>query len=1768
MARISSWAIPQKVKAIWQEKRVIILIALLLVALIPIYNFATDGDSSVNRIQNGSFETFADRLNGKNYVQTVSNAGDYWKSTTYDATRKIEVLRQNTNTYVSGAKLTPRDGMVAAELNAEEESTLYQVVDTEPSSLYEWGLSHTARTPSDTMALIIGPDQEVAPSKNIGQGYDKGDLNLANPPLRIGYKYGRDQMMQMVTWLKSNGLIPNYEEQGVANGGKPIVLYSKKFAPEGTFQNNDDNQPFSMTSSSIYSERWCIWVITDKKNVDSAKNVVWSDYGLNAQGNSEEGLDLGAYYLYSVPSGQEKTIFAFTSVENDAINGQEYPDPTLGNLLDDVNFRLYRSLSASVTDNGKAWVEEGSDGSGSGSVIGDTAGHEVTSTSGVKTYVEDGASLTIQSIVKSEDLDTVTFAGVFCTIGDEVSFISGSDERWEITTDENGNRVFTTTIDNVTKAVDLHFVFIRSPRVLYDSNGGAPYDCNQIESADPSDSPNVYNFKPIVDESNADVPIKYIAPYSGHAAQGPDGPNKDAWKFMGWKLFDNNSFLEELISGNHSIAYNASFDGENNRFIVIGEGESFSENPTYTTEGVEWDTTAEPIYSKNAPGLTLVAQWRWRQTFEPKTNKGTGLVESDEGGSVEVTSVSGVDDPNYDAEYTNKGGKAYYASVNETVSVTATPKEGFYFDGWYDENNKQVTQNQTLTYTESKEGINKYYAHFIKLFEQRYIRQIQVDGVWTDLGEDEMTSDAYLDRVSLIERIGAPASSTATNNNNYGLVGWYDEDGNKVPDSMLINGGKTIRYTITGDATYYARFAPTSTIKFKIQKYSPDGVLDQSSTSEKYQGYGYLDLYSGFGVPGDVISNKAYPGMGFYFDGWYDGPGEDASKVDFVDPTNTELILPAVEESETTYYARFKSRTDTKYLVRHYFKNWNGATNNIYKEVKNYTYYGVTDSYVLPDLIDLTMDPLMEGYRYEKGRVLTRISASGSTVISIYYIKSPAVLEYVANPPEGTEATGQVDPQDGYVDYPVAVSENGEGGFAIEGYRFNGWNTMADGSGTYYYPTNEYILLDKESGEAENPNVLFAQWVPDTAAEYTVEHYLVNADETEATLESSLTLAALAGETVSAVPKTIAGHVFAPDYSNNEMVTTASGIVESDGSLVLKLYYLPESDKITYKANSGIGEDVVRTEGLVIGKTVLVENGDDLFTRPGYRFNGWNTLPDGKGTRYAVGQEYTLTPGDDVLYAQWVQRTDTIYTVYHYLVASDGLSCTLADIGTAELGKEVLTGKTDTFVTAQQKSITGYTYNDNFDSNGMKTASKGKIAGDGSLVLRLYYIPNQAKLIYDPNGADASQYQVIGKFGESTLIEDGMFSRPGYIFDGWNESADGTGEEVAVGDIYTFLSDEHIIYAMWKFDPSQCADDMHFQKVWIDSDGSLIDFNKATDQESSSRLSIDQIDAMLKVSVDGGNTWTDAIKRNENGEEQPVTAEDLKLLKNDQGTLFQEGVGDIYWSKTYRTDEWYLPLYDENGSMLKYKLVEDDSNLPSGWKQYTGEISYSSSRAIITNPVTGEPLSLDFYSYDDTHTITKKEYQENVYVINYKEPVPVSLVVSKIDGTNSTAEEKIPLVGARFALYEASEDGEKTITYDEDGTKVTVKCKELGEGTTSLTANGKEAIVSFEDKLFYGKEYYLVETKAPIGYRVKGGPIKIVFQDEALALINGYEKAVSNDQISVELANYLNLSMPTTGISLTGQVYSALGIFIMLVALVLLTGSKLGSRRKRGGEIR
>ena len=876
-------------------------------------NAGTSTTTDNRKLQNGSFEegqTFT-----KEYDQPDQSAVPFWSTTAFQG--KIELFKENTGTYIPSVTLIPSAGTYAAELNADEESTLYQNVKTTPSSVYEWGLDHGARNGTDTMALVIGPKQSVDPSKPS--------------------KEGRDQLMQMVDWLITQGKTSVKTSAGL---GEKLTVYSKKFAAGGTFEDNAGNNAFSLTPSTIYTEEWHIWIMASSR-ATSGTNP-WNSYGSNAEGSAGSGdgsgsttVDLSKYYLYTVPAGQTDTLFGFVSVGYVDSTTTADKAKTFGNFLDNINFQLYHPLSGSSTTHGSA-VVGGSDGTTEGE--GGSKGHEVTVGNKLATYVTDGEPLKIQAIVKKADADAgCEFVGVYYTTQDEngnpktvLLQLAGNkiedtgsltDEqkkgKWIKSTNDAGDTIYTYYLENITSPTDLHFVFIKNPTVTYDPNGGKPYVVERKYNTD--EAPNVYSFKPDIplenkagaDTTTGATPKKtFIPPCVSHKAEGQN----EGWKFMGWLLTGDTvanipDKIEKvnadqlgslLLSAEHTVACDYSVDAATQQsaaqYFKIYDGRvttSASLNKENgEIKGVTWTDNGETkVYANVHKGLTMVAQWRWLQAFIPQVGSGSNYTDSANGGTVEITSVTNTSDTNYNAAYNANGGKSYHAETDETITVKATANTNYTFEGWYDANGKLLTTNTTYTYVETKESVNTYYARFSGSVTQTYIRQVKNGDKWEDTTDDKVGT---LGRYEYIDAPGMPISSTATAGSNYKFVGWYDSAGNKVADDMLTNNGATLSYTTEGNATYYARFETAYTVKFVAQTKQANGSFKTDTVGGK------VSVASVTDVDGVAASSKATANSEYKFLGWYDKDGNQLTTDTTYSTTTTSAT------NGVTYYARFE----------------------------------------------------------------------------------------------------------------------------------------------------------------------------------------------------------------------------------------------------------------------------------------------------------------------------------------------------------------------------------------------------------------------------------------------------------------------------------------------------------------------------------------------------------------------------------------------------------------------------------------------------------------------------------------------------------------------------------------------------------------------------------------------------------------------------------------------------------------------------------------------
>ena len=753
------------IKGDWKKRAVSGLMVLVMaLSLLPTSILAADTRSVTdNAIKNGSFEEPA--FHDKNSPQWPANNVPDWDTTASDKLIEFGSRRNGKNApQLTGVDKTIPDGSQFAELNADEESTLYQYAETVGGNVYEWGLSHRGRDGVDQMAVIIGPKQDDDPDKPSADG--------------------KDQFMRMTDWVRQHA-----SEMGVTvynNTGctQKITVYSKKFAKKGGFQ-NDIGDAFSASPSDVYTEKWNVWII-------GTNNNAWGNYGTKSSDYAEGNL---AYSCrYAVPDGQSKTVFAFCSYS--AAGGS-----TCGNLIDNIHFRLYQTITAAATAGGSGYIGV-STGDEDESVLYkiDDKMRELV--------VANGSTITVQA-VKPKD-SNVQFVGAYVTRqtakGLEQVFIPVADKGWR----EEGDTY--TYEHRVEEPADIVLVFIKSPTVMYDANGGQEY----VYEPNATEPKNTVSFAEDTGRTK----------YTSHAAQAPVGC-KDTWQFQGWLLARS----ETLLPAEHTVTYDKATD-----------------TLTFTDNGSERGSAEG--------GATLIAQWKWRQRFvtASRVKDENGKVSADFRENTDCGTVEIVDNRG-ELVADNQAAKDYFASATERVTVTAAAKPGYEFIGWYQQLDGEydlVSSNPTHSYNVSSEGVQTIYARFAPTHTVTY-QWASVDagkcppnkpklpspGTVIDGGTYYISKDFIKDKTTID---GTVTKDGRTVPGKWVFTGWHDgeDDGSSGNDGDIV-----IRVTelinVTGDRTLtgFWTFIPekehTLTYQFADNnRWSPSGSFAQ--TENHYRG--------------------------------------------------------------------------------------------------------------------------------------------------------------------------------------------------------------------------------------------------------------------------------------------------------------------------------------------------------------------------------------------------------------------------------------------------------------------------------------------------------------------------------------------------------------------------------------------------------------------------------------------------------------------------------------------------------------------------------------------------------------------------------------------------------------------------------------------------------------------------------------------------------------------------------------------------------------------
>lgn len=353
-----------------------------------------------------------------------------------------------------------------------------------------------------------------------------------------------------------------------------------------------------------------------------------------------------------------------------------------------------------------------------------------------------------------------------------------------------------------------------------------------------------------------------------------------------------------------------------------------------------------PVFSIPAKSSKEVKISLWLQESKGSNNGNNGDVEVKDFGDVAVNDFTLVvskkrvevkygtdsDSTMGDISIGSDNQQFYYGEEGTTVPLNATAKQGYKFMGWY----KDIDCTIKVPVTDGKFKLGSdsnitLYALFKKTYTVNVIAVTDNDENNHKGGTVQINSDVASTNVTKNDvTVGETVKLTATPNEGYDFVGWYDAvtGGNQI-DGNQIDGKYTADIEIDSanpkNRTIYARF--------EIKKYTVTASAVSEDDDENTQGnkitYGN-EQKAQVEVTvkhGDSVTFKAVPadGSGYVFEGWYSDKACSSNKLS----DNTIYTVDSVK-SQMSIYAKFVLK---RYTIDVYAYCYNDKTPDLSEQV-------------------------------------------------------------------------------------------------------------------------------------------------------------------------------------------------------------------------------------------------------------------------------------------------------------------------------------------------------------------------------------------------------------------------------------------------------------------------------------------------------------------------------------------------------------------------------------------------------------------------------------------------------------------------------------------------------------------------------------------------------------------------------------------------------------------------------------------------------------------
>lgn len=277
-----------------------------------------------------------------------------------------------------------------------------------------------------------------------------------------------------------------------------------------------------------------------------------------------------------------------------------------------------------------------------------------------------------------------------------------------------------------------------------------------------------------------------------------------------------------------------------------------------------------------------------------------GAVENTTGGTVKI---SGGEEGAYAVGSYLEG---------QNTSITATPKEGYDFKGWYsDENCKELKSNEPTLPINNIQANHLYYAKFmIKQFSVTAVANHPDDKKNSTVQFSSPSSEASNTSVTVKVNYNGSATFVANAGEGYEFVGWYSDENCQT----LVN--KTTPYTVSSIKADYTLYAKFKIINLNLKVYSvTEGKIDGAGGTVQLGTDPAAAMIETTVEWGTLATLTAKENANYEFKGWFTDPQcsikADSKILNNCQYTNKTVETAAIKK-DLTLYAEFSDVSSRK----------------------------------------------------------------------------------------------------------------------------------------------------------------------------------------------------------------------------------------------------------------------------------------------------------------------------------------------------------------------------------------------------------------------------------------------------------------------------------------------------------------------------------------------------------------------------------------------------------------------------------------------------------------------------------------------------------------------------------------------------------------------------------------------------------------------------------------------------------------------------------------